>query len=56
MDVTAPINPASLFSAKGLVVVITGGGGGTSHLVAVVVELPHYIPRLISELNHHDKH
>ena len=29
MDVTAPFNPADLFSAKGLVVVITGGGSGT---------------------------
>jgi hypothetical protein len=29
MDVQAPINPANLFSAKGLVVVITGGGSGT---------------------------
>ncbi|KAH8628478.1 hypothetical protein IG631_15735 [Alternaria alternata] len=30
MDVTTPIRPADLFSAKGLVVVITGGGSGTS--------------------------
>jgi THO complex subunit 3 len=29
MDVQAPLNPADLFSAKGLVVVITGGGSGT---------------------------
>ncbi|KAH8731280.1 hypothetical protein GQ44DRAFT_767827 [Phaeosphaeriaceae sp. PMI808] len=28
MDVLAPLNPADLFSAKGLVVVITGGGTG----------------------------
>jgi hypothetical protein len=29
MDVTTPIRPNDLFSAKGLVVVITGGGSGT---------------------------
>ncbi|KAF2746531.1 NAD(P)-binding protein [Sporormia fimetaria CBS 119925] len=34
MDVLAPINPASLFSAKGLVVVITGGGSGLGLAIA----------------------
>lgn len=29
MDVLAPLKPADLYSAKGLVVVITGGGTGT---------------------------
>jgi hypothetical protein len=28
MDTSKPINPADLFSAKGLTVVITGGGSG----------------------------
>ena len=30
MDVQAPIDPANLFSARGLVVVITGGGSGVT--------------------------
>ncbi|CAN9447830.1 unnamed protein product [Alternaria alternata] len=42
MDVTTPIRPADLFSAKGLVVVITGGGSGTSLEAS---ELPHQAPR-----------
>jgi len=29
MDVSTPIRPNDIFSAKGLVVVITGGGSGT---------------------------
>ncbi|KAF7452815.1 FabG Dehydrogenase with different specificities related to short-chain alcohol dehydrogenase [Pyrenophora tritici-repentis] len=34
MDVTAPIRPNDLFSAKGLVVVITGGGSGLGLAIA----------------------
>jgi hypothetical protein len=34
MDVLSQINPSSLFSAKGLVVVITGGGSGKLELEA----------------------
>ncbi|CAI9635600.1 unnamed protein product [Alternaria burnsii] len=34
MDVTTPIRPADLFSAKGLVVVITGGGSGLGLAIA----------------------
>ncbi|KAJ5027491.1 WD40-repeat-containing domain protein [Bipolaris maydis] len=34
MDVTAPIQPNTLFSAKGLVVVITGGGTGLGLAIA----------------------
>lgn len=30
MDILSQINPSSLFSAKGLVVVITGGGSGAT--------------------------
>ena len=29
MDVSTPIRPNDIFTAKGLVVVITGGGSGT---------------------------
>jgi hypothetical protein len=42
MDVTAPIQPNNLFSAKGLVVVITGGGSGTFPSS----KLPHHAPPL----------
>ncbi|KAG9187052.1 hypothetical protein G6011_10160 [Alternaria panax] len=34
MDVTTPIRPTDLFSAKGLVVVITGGGSGLGLAIA----------------------
>ncbi|KAF2866686.1 WD40-repeat-containing domain protein [Massariosphaeria phaeospora] len=34
MDVLAPVNPATLFSAQGLVVVITGGGSGIGLAIA----------------------
>ncbi|KAJ4372880.1 hypothetical protein N0V83_003171 [Neocucurbitaria cava] len=34
MDVLAPLKPAELFSAKGLVVVITGGGSGIGLAIA----------------------
>ncbi|KAF2661401.1 WD40 repeat-like protein [Lophiostoma macrostomum CBS 122681] len=37
MDVQAPINPASLFSAKGLSVVITGGGSGLGLAIAAAL-------------------
>ncbi|KAJ4987942.1 short chain dehydrogenase reductase [Stagonosporopsis vannaccii] len=38
MDVLSPINPASLFSAKGLVVVITGGGSGIGLTIAAALQ------------------
>ncbi|KAF2735196.1 WD40 repeat-like protein [Polyplosphaeria fusca] len=34
MDVLSPLNPATLFNAKGLVVVITGGGSGIGLAIA----------------------
>ncbi|KAH6614848.1 hypothetical protein C7974DRAFT_320251 [Boeremia exigua] len=38
MDVLAPVNPASLFSAKGLVVVITGGGSGIGLAITAALQ------------------
>ena len=45
MDVLAPLKPAELFSAKGLVVVITGGGSGTFYKLKSYPTMPH-VPSL----------
>ncbi|KAK4997584.1 hypothetical protein LTR66_003028 [Elasticomyces elasticus] len=37
MDISTPLDPSNLFSAKGLVAVITGGGGGIGLALAATV-------------------
>lgn len=40
MDPAQAVDPAAIFSAKGLVVAITGGGSGTSPALSIPPALP----------------